>query len=140
MGIPPSIAAITLVALGTSLPDTLASRTAALDDETADNSVGNINGSNAVNIFLGLGLPWTVGAIYWRAKGEPGMVVPKMDLGFSVLIFEVLAACTLCVLIFRRKAYGYELGGRGKWTMFAVLMSFWIAFIAIVSTKAMGVF
>ena len=77
MGIPQSVAAITLVALGTSLPDTFASRAAALADETADNSVGNVNGSNAVNIFLGLGLPWTVGAIYWTAKGLDGMPNPN---------------------------------------------------------------
>lgn len=36
--IPPSINAITFVALGTSLPDTLASRTAALHDDYADDS------------------------------------------------------------------------------------------------------
>ena len=36
-----------------------------------------MNGSNAVNIFLGLGLPWTVGAIYWTAKGLDGMPNPN---------------------------------------------------------------
>ena len=69
IGIAPAIAAITLVALGTSLPDTLASRSAALADKTADASVGNVNGSNAANIFMGLGVPWSAGAIYWKAKG-----------------------------------------------------------------------
>ena len=48
-----SVAAITLVALGTSLPDTFASKTAAQNSENADAAVGNINGSNAVNVFLG---------------------------------------------------------------------------------------
>ena len=45
-----SITAITFVALGTSLPDTFASRTAALHDDYADDSVGNITGSNSVNV------------------------------------------------------------------------------------------
>lgn len=60
-----SVAAITLVALGTSLPDTFASMTAAKQSENADSAVGNINGSNAVNVFLGCGLPWIIGSIYW---------------------------------------------------------------------------
>ena len=28
-----------------------------------------VTGSNCVNVFLGLGLPWTIGAIYWKAVG-----------------------------------------------------------------------
>ena len=44
--------------------------------------MGNITGSNSVNIFLGLGLPWTVGAIYWTAKGFDGMPVPDIGLGY----------------------------------------------------------
>merc|ERR1712080_322859 len=42
--------AIAFVALGTSVPDTFASKTAAIEDETADASVGNVTGSNAVNV------------------------------------------------------------------------------------------
>jgi solute carrier family 8 (sodium/calcium exchanger) len=65
MGLKPSITAITFVALGTSLPDTFASRTAAKSEPYADASIGNITGSNSVNVFLGLGLPWMIAAIYW---------------------------------------------------------------------------
>merc|ERR1711990_1219114 len=39
IGIPNEITAITLVALGTSLPDMFASKVAAVEDDTADNSV-----------------------------------------------------------------------------------------------------
>lgn len=46
---------ITVVAVGTSLPDLFASRVAAQRDNCADNAIGNINGSNAFNVFLGLG-------------------------------------------------------------------------------------
>ena len=35
---------ITIVALGTSMPDTFASRSAAVQDDTADASIGNITG------------------------------------------------------------------------------------------------
>merc|ERR1719316_186932 len=69
MDVPDSITAITFVALGTSLPDTFASKTAAVQDEYADAAIGNVTGSNAVNVFLGLGLPWLMGAIVWNAAG-----------------------------------------------------------------------
>merc|ERR1719225_1267293 len=64
-----SVNAIAFVALGTSVPDTFASKTAAIEDETADNSVGNVTGSNAVNVFLGIGIAWSMAAIYWESQG-----------------------------------------------------------------------
>merc|ERR1712238_652364 len=60
LGIAPEITAITFVASGTSLPDTFASKTAAQMNPYADASIGNITGSNSVNVFLGLGLPWSI--------------------------------------------------------------------------------
>lgn len=71
LDIPDEITAITFVALGTSLPDTFASRTAALQDEYADASVGNVTGSNSVNVFLGLGLPWCLASLYWKFFADP---------------------------------------------------------------------
>jgi solute carrier family 8 (sodium/calcium exchanger) len=68
IGLNPEITAITFVALGTSLPDTFASKTAAAMDEHADASIGNITGSNSVNVFLGLGISWTMAAIYWQMQ------------------------------------------------------------------------
>merc|ERR1719161_3252839 len=70
MGVPDAITAITFVALGTSLPDTFASKTAAQQDEYADASIGNVTGSNSVNVFLGLALPWLIGAIYWSGADD----------------------------------------------------------------------
>merc|ERR1712235_86723 len=80
--------AIAFVALGTSVPDTFASKTAAIEDETADASVGNVTGSNAVNVFLGIGIAWTMAAIYHELGGsERGYFeVPVGSLGFSVTI------------------------------------------------------
>ena len=39
-----SVAGITIIALGTSVPDTFASRTAAIHDQYADAAIGNITG------------------------------------------------------------------------------------------------
>merc|ERR1719145_432876 len=68
-GMPDAVTAVTLVALGTSLPDTFASKTAAEQDQFADASIGNVTGSNSVNVFLGIGLPWMVGSIFWTTQG-----------------------------------------------------------------------
>ena len=70
MGLPKSVTAITFVALGTSLPDTFASKSAAASEPYADASIVNITGSNSVNVFLGLGLPWMAAAIYWSIYGD----------------------------------------------------------------------
>mmetsp|Transcript_18143 Transcript_18143/g.31001 ORF Transcript_18143/g.31001 Transcript_18143/m.31001 type:complete len:221 (+) Transcript_18143:2267-2929(+) len=122
IGLPESITAITLVALGTSLPDTFASMTAARNSEYADSAIGNITGSNSVNVFLGLGLPWSIASSYWSANMTPnirddgstyelGYQVPAGDLAFSVFVFLIVAITCFVVLVFRRLCLKGELGG-----------------------------
>ena len=45
IGLKNSVTGITIIAIGTSLPDTFASRSAALQDIGADASIGNITGN-----------------------------------------------------------------------------------------------
>jgi len=138
MGLKDSITAITFVALGTSLPDTFASKSAAEQDPYADASIGNVTGSNSVNVFLGLGLPWAFASIYWAVKGhdddwiakysvcptcretgmslvveypDGGFAVPSGSLGFSVSVFTICGLCCIATLVLRRKFCGGELGG-----------------------------
>ena len=68
IGLEDVVTAITFVALGTSLPDLFASRQAALMEKHADASIGNVTGSNSVNVFLGLGLAWMIASAYWTAQ------------------------------------------------------------------------
>merc|ERR1712038_1871390 len=104
--------AIAFVALGTSVPDTFASKTAAIEDETADASVGNVTGSNAVNVFLGIGIAWTMAAIYAETVEGEYFKVEVGSLGFSVTIFCVEALLAILILMARRHpAVGGELGG-----------------------------
>jgi len=106
------LTAITFVALGTSLPDTFASKTAAQNDETADASVGNVTGSNSVNVFLGLGLPWTIAAIYHSINETPGgFRVKAGTLQKSVLYFCICALACFMIIYGRRYAGWGELGG-----------------------------
>lgn len=111
IGLADSVVAITFVALGTSLPDTFASKVAAVGDEYADSSIGNVTGSNSVNVFLGLGVAWSIAAIANAAKGEP-FKVKAGSLGFSVVVFCVAAILAISVMMLRRsKKVGGELGG-----------------------------
>lgn len=101
LGIEPSVTAITFVAMGTSLPDTFASMKAARDSESADAAIGNVTGSNAVNVFLGLGLPWVIAAHYENAQGTR-YKTPPGTLGFSVVLFLCTSITCFIVLIVRR--------------------------------------
>ena len=162
--LPPAITAITFVALGTSMPDTFASKAAAQADETADNSVGNVTGSNCVNVFLGLGLPWTIGAAYWSCagatarlewaakyagneniqayilRGEAVFVVESGDLGLSVIVFCCTALVCLAVLALRRRLYGGELGGpyRPRMATAAVFVLLWGIYVLVSCLKTLG--
>ena len=87
VGLKDTVTAITLVALGTSLPDLFASRQAAMQEKYADNSIGNVTGSNSVNVFMGLGVSWIVAAIYWSAKVKPqcGRAVESNNVALDLL-------------------------------------------------------
>jgi solute carrier family 8 (sodium/calcium exchanger) len=110
LGLTPVVTAITFVALGTSLPDTFASMQAAEEADTADASIGNVTGSNSVNVFLGQGLPWVIATTYKLSKGEP-FIVKAGALSFSVIVFCILAILCLTTFYIRRFFFGAELGG-----------------------------
>jgi len=133
--------AIAFVALGTSVPDTFASKTSAIEDDTADNSVGNVTGSNAVNVFLGIGIAWTMAAVYWEAQGEQ-FIVPVGSLGFSVTVFCIEATCAVLILLARRHpAVGGELGGPKlfKTISSGLFVFFWVFYVMISAMEAYGV-
>eukprot|EP00928_Gymnodinium_smaydae_P023360 TRINITY_DN19311_c0_g1_i1.p1 TRINITY_DN19311_c0_g1~~TRINITY_DN19311_c0_g1_i1.p1 ORF type:complete len:765 (+),score=105.47 TRINITY_DN19311_c0_g1_i1:169-2463(+) len=156
MDLPEIVTSITLVALGTSMPDLFASLSAAREDPTADASIVNVTGSNAVNVFLGLGLPWTLGSIYWGVVGRtpewerryPEMaakyngavfVVNSENLGFSVLVFIATSGLALILLFIRRKAVGGELGGNliAKIVTGSTFIFSWVLFVIVVSWRAL---
>merc|ERR1712241_1424807 len=134
--------AIAFVALGTSVPDTFASKTAAIEDETADASVGNVTGSNAVNVFLGIGIAWTMAAIYTETVEGEYFKVEVGSLGFSVTIFCVEALLAILILMARRHpAVGGELGGPKlfKTISASLFVFFWVFYVMISALEAYGV-
>ncbi|PAA93730.1 hypothetical protein BOX15_Mlig025911g1 [Macrostomum lignano] len=139
LGIHQAVTGITIVAIGTSLPDTFASRTAALQDEYADNSVGNVTGSNSVNVFLGLGLPWCIATIYAAAKGKSYCVDP--DNLFQSLVFFLTVATVCIIALFVRRALGGELGGPKavKWVCGVCMIGLWVLYVILASLKAYNI-
>ncbi|XP_071540523.1 sodium/calcium exchanger 2-like isoform X3 [Panulirus ornatus] len=144
VGLEDSVTAITFVALGTSLPDTFASKTAAVQEKFADNAVGNVTGSNSVNVFLGLGLPWLIASIYHAVKGTP-FVVKAGSLGFSVGLFTGLCVVTIGLLMCRR-VFGVfgkaELGGPTipKYISGFAMICLWLIYVLCASFQAYGHF
>ncbi|XP_034531980.1 solute carrier family 8 member 4b [Notolabrus celidotus] len=139
IGLKDSVTAVVFVALGTSVPDTFASKVAAIQDQYADASIGNVTGSNAVNVFLGIGVAWTIAAVVWRSKGKEFRVDPG-NLAFSVTLFTILAIFCVFVLLYRRRASvaGGELGGPRTCKVITSLLfvSLWLLYIMLASLEA----
>jgi solute carrier family 8 (sodium/calcium exchanger) len=142
LGLPDVVTAISIVALGTSLPDTFASRVAIVKDDFADNAIGNVTGSNSVNVFLGLGMPWVIGAFYhqYASSGAGVYIVPAAGLAFSVVVFTVFAVVAISMLMFRRFVLGGEAGGNKPvaYGFSFVFVFLWLLYLLLSSLYATG--
>jgi len=146
LGIKDSVTAITLVALGTSLPDTFASKVAAMNEDTADAAIGNITGSNSVNVFLGLGIPWIIATLYKHFAYASNdrrsrFIVTDKSLPFTIALYSIAAITTLLLLTWRRysvKAGKAELGGDPGIKKISAIICFilWLIYIICASLYA----
>uniref|UniRef100_A0A674ND89 Solute carrier family 8 member 1b n=1 Tax=Takifugu rubripes TaxID=31033 RepID=A0A674ND89_TAKRU len=138
VGLKDSVTAVVFVALGTSVPDTFASKVAAIQDQYADASIGNVTGSNAVNVFLGIGVAWSIAAIYHNSQGRDFKVNPG-TLAFSVTLFTIFAFISVATLMYRRRPeIGGELGGprTPKVLTTMLFVSLWLLYILFSSLEA----
>ncbi|XP_069806149.1 sodium/calcium exchanger 3 isoform X2 [Dendropsophus ebraccatus] len=138
IGLKDSVTAVVFVAFGTSVPDTFASKVAATQDVYADASIGNVTGSNAVNVFLGIGLAWSVAAIYWASQGQE-FHVQAGTLAFSVTLFTIFAFVCISVLLYRRRpSIGGELGGPKGCRLATTLLfvTLWLLYILFATLEA----
>jgi len=148
IGMKDTITAITFVALGTSLPDTFASKTAAVNDKTADASIGNVTGSNSVNVFLGLGLPWLIATVVHSASGyapeieldgvkttmpKGSYAVAAGSLGFSVVLFCCCGIVCLGTIYARQLSGIGALGGPSgpKNATGMLFVGLWFVYVAV---------
>lgn len=156
VGLKSAVTAITFVAIGTSLPDTFASMTAAKQSRYADEAVGNITGSNCVNVFLGLGLPWMIATI-WRLNSDKckseGLTeaeylracqyyVPKEGLTLSVILFLACSLCGFLILILRRVFVKGELGGTPglRYASAFAFILLWVVYVIVSALATYGFF
>lgn len=118
------------------ISDTFASKVAAQNDQYADSSIGNVTGSNAVNVFLGIGIAWTLAAVVHAYRGTTFVVDPG-SLTYSVTLFSICAFLCCLVLMVRRRIGG-ELGGpvKYKWPTVILLMAFWLFYVLMSSLEA----
>mmetsp|Transcript_16129 Transcript_16129/g.44604 ORF Transcript_16129/g.44604 Transcript_16129/m.44604 type:complete len:746 (-) Transcript_16129:130-2367(-) len=156
LSVPDIITAITFVAMGTSMPDLFASISAAKEDPTADASIVNVTGSNSVNVFLGLGVPWTVAALFWKVEGRTeewegrypvvaasmsgaAFVVQAGELAFAVISFCLICILALVLLHLRRRWLGAELGGPfvTKAATSGCFIFLWVGWVAVVSGQVL---
>lgn len=157
VGLKDGVTAITFVAIGTSLPDTFASMTAAKGSRYADEAVGNITGSNCVNVFLGLGLPWMIATI-WKLSSEQcaesadlspveiakacNYKVPAEGLGLSVVLFLGCSLCGFLLLILRRVFVKGELGGTAglRYASAFAFILLWVIYVIVSALATYGFF
>ena len=134
----PAVTGITIVAMGTSLPDTFASKTAAQSSPNADSAIGNVTGSNSVNVFLGMGLPWVIATIYWRVEAASDYAVPPGSMSFSVIMFISCSMVCFLILGLRRCCLGGELGGEGCTRNFSAVILFclWLIYVVFVALES----
>jgi magnesium/proton exchanger len=111
-----SLQALVLIAIGTNFPDCVANYLSSSDKNqmNADAALQMISATNAVNIFVGLGLPWTIATIYnWQQNGDDFYmgVQETEQITFVLILFFVCSMLAVLTLYIRRRAIGGELGG-----------------------------
>lgn len=119
-GIPQLVIGLTIVAMGTSVPEAAVSITAALK-ESADIAVGNVVGSNILNILVILGLasaisPLTVrkSTFYVEIPFMAGITVVFVLLGKTGAVISRGEGILLWVLFFVYLGYLFILAKSGK--------------------------
>ena len=145
VGLKDEVSAFTFVTFGIFQIDLFASRIAAVNYPTADNSIGNVLAANAIGVFFGLGFPWLIASVYWEVVNpQVGFLVPASGLSFQVLVYCIGAVIALTLLVIRRNfsAFGNaELGGDTctKYLSSALLFMLWIIYFILASLRTYDV-
>lgn len=102
----PTIIALTVLAMGTSIPDLLSSVIVAKQGR-GDMAVSNAVGSNIFDILFGLGFPWL---LLFMVKGQSTIPVGRDNLLSSVFLLLATVAAILFILITRNWTIGRKAG------------------------------
>jgi solute carrier family 8 (sodium/calcium exchanger) len=131
-----SVTGITLLSIGFSLPELFTSGAAAKFDFTADSAIAHVMGINAINFFLGIGLPWVIAAGYAH-KEKVAYPCDQPEVVWSLLMLIGLSVIGLIVIGLRRCICKGELGGNAGGRVFTMvlLIVLWLAFVALVTLQ-----
>jgi len=108
VGIPPPVMGLTILAAGTSIPDTIASVNVAKAGK-GDMAVSNSIGSNVFDILIGLGIPWFISTV---CMGQPVRIVSDTLTVSVMILFITVALVVLAIHIsdwFLTRKIGYLL-------------------------------
>jgi len=119
IGVSELIIGLTIVAIGTSLPEVAASIVAAIKGER-DIAVGNIVGSNIFNILCVLGLSALV-------SGSAGLTIAYAVLNFDMWVMLAVAVACLPIFFSGREIERWE-GG--------VFVAYYVAYVAFLILQA----
>lgn len=117
LNIPEAIIALTVLAIGTSVPDMISSLIVAKQGR-GDMAISNAIGSNIFDILVGLGLPFMIAMLIYggtiEAKGQN-------LLASSVILFASLVAFAVLLIVNRWKI---------NWVTGAILLGLYIFYVA----------
>jgi cation:H+ antiporter len=116
LGVSDLIIGLTIIAVGTSMPEIAASIMAAIRGER-DIAVGNVIGSNTFNILGCLGVSGLV--------SRDGLAIPASVLNFDLWVMLAVALACLPVFIAGREI------GRGKGLMFLAYYAVYVAYLIL---------
>ena len=95
-------------------------------------------GSNCINVFVGIGVPWLLQTFYNLIWLREEFRVPAAGLSFSLLLFFVTFILCHVVVVARRFIFGGELGGPRKWAWASSIyfLSLWLIFVVLSCLRA----
>ena len=97
LNVPEAIIALTVLAIGTSVPDLISSYLVAKDGK-GGMAISNAIGSNIFDVLVGLGLPWLIALLFYKDEVE---VVSK-NLFSSVIVLFSSVVIVFLLLAWRR--------------------------------------
>lgn len=125
LNIPADMMGLTIGSIGTSLPNLFASMLVAKQG-LGNMAISNAFGSNVFNIFMALGIPWTVATVIL----EPGVPYPVHSSSIAstvVLLLAFLAVFIIMMLYFRFRLT------KGVGGLFLVLYIMFLVYMSLAS-------
>ena len=114
---------------GTSFPEALSMVT---HHDYADHILVNVSGTNAVSVFLGVGLAWFLAATFHASRGTScGFYVEAEALGAASKLFTGLSVVAFVIILMRQLMLGGALGGKQPWKKLTALLFFFFYFLYV---------